>query len=187
MPRAGGGLMGVAVSPSFERDRNVYGFASADPASRPLRLRPAEDLRSFTVEDVALDGIQSAERHHGGRIGFGPHGNLWIGTGDAFEPENAADDDSLDGKVLRIQPDGSVPEDTPDPDTPLHSSGHRNVQGLALGPDGTVRASEPGHRMWDGVNVLKPGLTAGCARSASPTSTRRIWGASCATVASAPP
>jgi len=105
---------------------------------------------------VLLDGIQTADRHHGGRLAIGPDGHLWIGTGDAFEPANAADDGSLNGKILRIALDGSIPDDNPG-DSPIYSRGHRNVQGIAFGPDGTPYASELGHRTWDEVNVLQPG------------------------------
>src|SRR5690606_12604032 len=83
----------------------------------------------------------TAARHHGGRLVLGPDGHLWIGTGDAFEPTNAAVEDSLNGKVLRITSDGEVPADNPG-GSPIFSSGHRNVQGIAFGPDGTAYASE---------------------------------------------
>ncbi|XRQ05126.1 PQQ-dependent sugar dehydrogenase [Actinomadura welshii] len=154
---AEGGLLGLAASPDFAEDRTVYAYVSGPPTNRVVALRISEDLRSFRQERVVLDGIETADRHHGGRLRFGPEGNLWIGTGDAFEPENAADADSLNGKILRIRPDGSVPRDNPTPGSPIFSSGHRNVQGIAFGPDGTAYASELGHRTWDELNVLRPG------------------------------
>jgi len=151
-----GGLLGLAVSPGFDTDRTVYAYASGPPTNRVVALAIAPDLRSLSVERVLLDGIQTADRHHGGRLEIGPDGHLWIGTGDAFEPENAADASSLNGKILRIALDGSIPADNPAA-TPIYSSGHRNVQGIAFGPDGTVYASELGHRTWDEVNVVLPG------------------------------
>ncbi|TDC56449.1 PQQ-dependent sugar dehydrogenase [Actinomadura sp. KC345] len=154
---AEGGLLGLAASPGFAEDRTVYAYVSGTPANRVVALRVGEDFRSLRQERVVLDGIQPADRHHGGRLRFGPEGDLWIGTGDAFEPENAADDDSLNGKILRIRPDGSIPADNPTPGSPIYSSGHRNVQGIAFGPDGTAYASELGHRTWDELNVLRPG------------------------------
>jgi glucose/arabinose dehydrogenase len=157
---AEGGLLGLAVSPTFATDQFVYVYASGTPTNQILRLRLSHDQASFELDGIVLDGIQTADRHHGGRIEFGPDGNLWIGTGDAFEPENAADLDSLNGKVLRIRPDGSVPADNPT-NTSIYSSGHRNVQGIAFGPDGTVYASELGHRTWDEVNVITAGLDYG--------------------------
>lgn len=155
-----GGLLGLVASPEFETDRTVYAYASGSPTNRVLALELADDLGSLRVDRVLLDGIRTADRHHGGRLRIGPDGHLWIGTGDAFEPEDAAEVDSLNGKVLRIATDGSVPEDNPS-DSPIWSSGHRNVQGLAFGPDGTAYASELGHRTWDELNVLRPGLDYG--------------------------
>lgn len=152
---AEGGLLGLATSPDFEHDRTVFAYVSATPTNRVVALRIGEDLRSLTQERVVVDGIETADRHHGGRLRFGPDGNLWIGTGDAFEPENAADDASLNGKVLRVRPDGTVPGDNPS-GTAIFSSGHRNVQGITFGPHGTMYASELGHRRWDEVNVLRP-------------------------------
>lgn len=157
---AEGGLLGIVASATFDEDRTVYAYVSGSPTNRVVALRVAEDLASLEQVDVLLDGIETADRHHGGRIELGPDGHLWIGTGDAFEPENAADADSLNGKVLRIATDGSVPDDNPG-GTPIWSSGHRNVQGIAFGPDGTVYASELGHRTWDELNVLRPGLDYG--------------------------
>lgn len=151
-----GGLLGLATSPRFASDRTVFAYVSGSPANRVVALRIAEDHRSLTQSRVLLDGIQTADRHHGGRLRIGPDGNLWIGTGDAFEPENAADDESLNGKILRIRPDGTIPDGNPS-GTAVYSSGHRNVQGITFGPDGTMYASELGHRTWDEVNVLLPG------------------------------
>ncbi|QEW00335.1 PQQ-dependent sugar dehydrogenase [Microbacterium caowuchunii] len=155
-----GGLLGIVASPEFAEDRTVFASVSGREQNRVVALTLAEDFGSLEVDRVLLDGIQTADRHHGGRLAIGPDGNLWIGTGDAFEPENAATDDSLNGKILRIRLDGSVPEDNPG-GTPVYSRGHRNVQGIAFGPDGTAYASELGHRTWDEVNVLLPGLDYG--------------------------
>ena len=157
---AEGGLLGIVASPEFTDDRTVFASVSGREQNRVVALTLAEDFRSLEVDRVLLDGIQTADRHHGGRLAIGPDGHLWIGTGDAFEPENAATDDSLNGKILRIRLDGSVPEDNPG-GTPVYSRGHRNVQGIAFGPDGTAYASELGHRTWDEVNVLLPGLDYG--------------------------
>lgn len=157
---AEGGLLGIVASPDFTSDRTIFASVSGETQNRIVALTLADDYRSLTVDRVLLDGIQTADRHHGGRIVIGPDGHLWIGTGDAFEPENAADDGSLNGKILRIAVDGSIPRDNPGP-SPIYSSGHRNVQGIAFGPDGTPYASELGHRTWDEVNVLRAGADYG--------------------------
>ena len=155
-----GGLLGIVASPDFAIDRTVFASVSGENQNRIVALAIADDYGSLTVDRVLLDGIQTADRHHGGRIVVGPDGHLWIGTGDAFEPENAATDDSLNGKILRIAVDGSIPDDNPG-SSPIYSSGHRNVQGIAFAPDGTPYASELGHRTWDEVNVLRAGADYG--------------------------
>lgn len=157
---AEGGLLGLETSPDFATDRTVFAYVSASPTNRVVALRIGDDFESLTQERVLLEGIGTADRHHGGRLRIGPDGQLWIGTGDAFAPAQAADDTSLNGKVLRIGLDGSIPADNPS-GTPIYSGGHRNVQGITFGPDGTMYASELGHRTWDEVNVLRPGADYG--------------------------
>jgi len=155
-----GGLLGIAASPRFAEDRTVFAYVSGQQENRVVALTIAGDFTSLAVDRVLLDGIDTADRHHGGRLVLGPDGHLWIGTGDAFEPENAAEPESLNGKILRIGTDGSVPEDNPGA-SPVFSGGHRNVQGIAFGPEGTAYASELGHRTWDEVNVLRAGADYG--------------------------
>ncbi|MCH6171906.1 PQQ-dependent sugar dehydrogenase [Pseudonocardia alaniniphila] len=157
---AEGGLLGLAASPDFAVDRTVYAYVSASPTNRVVAVQVAEDLRSLTVGRIVLDGIGTADRHHGGKLVFDRDGNLWIGTGDAFEGGRSPDPNSLNGKVLRIRPDGSPAAGNPF-GTAVFSLGHRNVQGIAFGPDGAVYASELGHRTWDEVNLLRPGLDYG--------------------------
>jgi glucose/arabinose dehydrogenase len=153
---AEGGLLGLAVSPQFEHDRTIYASISSSPTNRIVALHVAQDFRLLTVDRVILSGIRTADRHHGGRIKFGPDGNLWIGTGDSFNAELAPDPGSLNGKILRIRPDGSIPDDN-STGTAVYSIGHRNVQGLAFGPGNIVYASELGHRTWDEINVIEAG------------------------------
>lgn len=157
---AEGGLLGLAVSPGFGHDRTIFAYVSGVRANRVVALEVGADFGSLRRDRVVLDGIGTADRHHGGRLRIGPDGHLWIGTGDAFDPEKAADDASLNGKILRVGLDGSIPGDNPS-GTAVYSSGHRNVQGIAFGPDRTAYASELGHRTWDEVNVLRPGLDYG--------------------------
>ncbi len=166
-----GGLLGLAASPDFAEDRTVFAYVSSSPTNRVVALRVSEDLQSLDQERVVLDGIETADRHHGGRLRFGPDGNLWITTGDAYlTPEVAADRGSLNGKVLRVRPDGSIPAGNPF-GTPVYSYGHRNVQGLAFGPDGTPYASELGWNEWDELNALRPGADYGWPDAEGPDGT----------------
>ncbi len=131
---AKGGLLGFAASPDVTRDRLLFAYHWARPIDRVAALRVAEDLGSLALPHTVVEGIGTANRHHGGGLRFGPDGTLWIGTGDAFGPPCAQDRQSLNGKVLRVAPDGSIPADNPF-GTAVHSHGHRNIQGLAFGPD----------------------------------------------------
>lgn len=153
---AEGGLLGIVTSPTFSQDRLVYAYVSARPSNRVVALRIAEDFRGLEEVGTVIDGIVNANRHHGGRLRIGPEGLLWIGTGDAFDPALSPEPTSLNGKVLRIHTDGSMPVDNPY-GTAVYSTGHRNVQGLTFGPDGSAYASELGWNRWDEVNVLSPG------------------------------
>ena len=163
-----GGLLGLAASPDFAGDRTVFAYVSSSPTNRVVALRTDEDLRSLSQDRVVLDGIETADRHHGGRLRFGPDGNLWITTGDAYvNPEIASDPESLNGKVLRVRPDGSIPPDNPF-GTPVYSYGHRNVQGITFGPNSTAYASELGWNEWDELNVLRAGADYGWPEAEGP-------------------
>src|SRR5215510_245780 len=103
-PYGEGGLLGVAVSPSFGRDRLVYLYASTATDNRIVRFRYAGG-RIGPLETV-VTGIPRAAIHNGGRLAFGPDGMLWATTGENGEPALAQDRDSLAGKILRMTPDG---------------------------------------------------------------------------------
>lgn len=89
-------------------------------------------------------------------MAFDADGYLWITTGDANDPDRSPDPTSLNGKLLRIRPDGSVPADNPF-GTPVWSTGHRNPQCITFGEGGTVYASEFGASAQDEVNTILPG------------------------------
>lgn len=149
-----GGLLGVAVSPDFAEDHTLFLYASRSDDNVVLRAELTED--HLGEPDVVLEGIPTSERHDGGRMTFGPDGHLYVSTGDAGEPELAQDPGSLAGKILRLAPDGSVPEGNPW-HSPVFSLGHRNVQGLAFDADGQLWASEFGDQSWDELNRIVAG------------------------------
>lgn len=107
--------------------------------------------------DVILEGIPSASYHNGGRIAFGPDGMLYVTIGEAGNSSTAQDLDSLAGKILRMTPEGEVPEDNPFDGSLIFSYGHRNPQGIARDEDGTLYASEFGKDTWDELNVIESG------------------------------
>jgi glucose/arabinose dehydrogenase len=92
-----------------------------------------DDLTLRDGIDV-LGPVEGASVHDGGRVRLGPDGNVYVTTGDARRPELSQRLDSLAGKILRIRPDGNVPNDNPFPGSKIYSLGHRNPQGIAWSP-----------------------------------------------------
>ena len=135
-PVGEGGLLGLALSPDFEMDRFVYVYHTYRDASglRNRVIRYKDTMGVGTNPQVIIDRIPGAGVHDGGRIRFGPDGMLYITTGDATQPSLAQDLRSLAGKILRVNPDGSIPNDNPFAGSPIYSYGHRNPQGIDWHP-----------------------------------------------------
>jgi glucose/arabinose dehydrogenase len=83
---------------------------------------------------IILDGIPASDSNNGGRIKFGPDGKIYVSTGDSETPELAQNIKSLAGKLLRLNHDGTIPDDNPIPESPVYSYGHRDIQGFAWHP-----------------------------------------------------
>ena len=150
-----GGLLGLAV----DRHRRLYVYSTGQRGNRIQRFTLTGGPGSYGLGEVEtiLDDLPSAGYHNGGRIVFGPDGMLYAAVGDAGRRATAQDLDSLGGKILRMTPDGDAPDDNPFPDSLVYSFGHRNVQGMAWAPDGTMFATEFGQNTWDELNVITPG------------------------------
>lgn len=157
--RGEGGLLGLAVSPRFAEDRYVFVYLTSAGDNRVARMRLVDG--ALEPDAVVLDGIPRAGNHNGGRLAFGPDGYLYVTTGDAGEPARAQDPASLGGKILRIDADGDPAPGNPDPDSPVWSLGHRNVQGIAWDEEGRMFASEFGQNTWDELNLIAPGSNYG--------------------------
>jgi glucose/arabinose dehydrogenase len=152
-PRGEGGLLGIAFAP--DSTETVYAYFTSAEDNRVVRM-PYRDGGLGDAE-VIIDGIPKAGNHNGGRITFGPDGMLYVGTGDASDSDLSQDLESLGGKILRLNPDGSIPADNPFDGSPVYSYGHRNVQGLAFDDDGNLWASEFGQATWDELNLIRAG------------------------------
>jgi glucose/arabinose dehydrogenase len=150
-----GGLLGLAVSPTFSDDRFVYAYATTPNGNEVLRMTLVGG--KLSEPEVLLSRIPSSSIHNGGRLAFGPDGMLYVTTGDASDTALSPRPQSLAGKILRLTPDGDVPSDNPEPDSPVWSSGHRNVQGLTWDDEGNLWASEFGANTWDELNLIRPG------------------------------
>ncbi len=151
-----GGLLGIAVDPNYDENAYVYAYFTASSDNRIVRFK-----LSGGTQQVIFKGIDKAGIHNGGRIAFGPDGFLYVGTGDAGNGRDSQDRKDVNGKILRITRDGKAAPGNPDQGSPVWSRGHRNVQGLAWGPDKTMYGIEFGQNTWDEVNVIKPGKNYG--------------------------
>lgn len=159
-PAGEGGLMGLALSPSYASDHLVYAYFTTESDNRIARMlydekKPAG--QQLGAPDTVLRGIPKGTVHNGGRIAFGPDKMLYAGTGETGETGLAQDKASLGGKILRMTPDGQPVHGNPSADSVVYSWGHRNVQGLAWDADKRLWAAEFGQNTWDELNAIRPG------------------------------
>lgn len=164
------GLMGMVLDPNYSENQTLYAcYTSQDSNGMFDRVvRMTDNGDSLTLDGVLLEGIPAAMYHAGCRLGIGPDEKLYITSGDARVPSSAQDLDSLAGKILRINLDGSIPSDNPFPGSPVYSYGHRNPQGLAWqSGSGRLYATEHGPSGSDGpgggdeINLIQPGANYG--------------------------
>lgn len=158
-----GGLLGVALDPQFPAQPYLYVMYTYRDSSSGSGLSNRVSrvtLRGDAIgeEKVLVDGIPGAGNHDGGRLAFGPEGDLWVTTGDAARGERAQDTGSLAGKVLRMDREGRPAPGNPFDGSLVYSFGHRNPQGLAWLPgDPDPFVTEHGPSENDEVNHLKAG------------------------------
>lgn len=157
------GLMGLALDPAFAQTGHLYACYTAARGDTLINRVVRLTLREGRAGDerVLVDGVPGAGIHDGCRVKFGPDGKLYVTTGDAAEPGLAQQRASLAGKILRLNGDGSVPDDNPFPGSPVYSLGHRNPQGLAWDRAGRLFAAEHGPWGHDEVNHIQPGRNYG--------------------------
>jgi glucose/arabinose dehydrogenase len=158
-PTSEGGLLGIAVSPTFEEDQQAFVYVTTSEDNQVLRM--TYDGRRMSDLEPIVTGIPVGSIHDGGRLAFGPDGYLYISTGETGNDDLAQDMDSLGGKILRVRSDGAPAPGNPFPGSRIWSLGHRNVQGLAFDDDDRLWASEFGNDTWDEVNLILPGKNYG--------------------------
>ncbi|GGS10421.1 oxidoreductase [Streptomyces aureoverticillatus] len=159
-PAGEGGLMGLALSPTYASDHQVYAYFTTESDNRIARMlydekKPAG--QQLGAPDTVFKGIPKGVIHNGGRIAFGPDKMLYAGTGETGETDLAQDKKSLGGKILRLTPEGEPAPGNPFGASPVYSYGHRNVQGLDWDEDKRLWASEFGQDTWDELNEIKAG------------------------------
>jgi len=169
--RKQGGLLGIALDPDFSNNHLVYfsyvarGYGGTGTQVARARLE-GDELADLEVIFKA-EPKKRTDLHFGSRLLFLPDGTLLITLGERFHMQEAQDTGTHLGKLIRINPDGSAPQDNPfagqkGAKPEIYSYGHRNVQGIALEPGtGTIWEHEHGPKGGDEVNIIKPGANYG--------------------------
>ena len=162
-PSGESGLMGMILHPKFAENRYVYlAYAYQDKGNQRVRVaRYRETGETLTDAKTVIEYIPAARYHSGTRLRFGPDGKLYITTGDATNQSEAQKLNTLAGKTLRLNDDGSVPADNPfinqkDARPEIWTYGHRNAQGMDFQPEtGAMFQTEHGPSLIDGVSLFK--------------------------------
>lgn len=167
LPGGEGGVLGIEPHPGYPDPAWLYVYYTATvegaTENRVVRYDLAEPDPAETATAI-VTGIPADAVHNGGRIRFGPDDTLWITTGDAGEADLAQDEESLAGKILRVDEDGDPAPDNPTVrgrDERIFTLGHRNPQGIAWLPSGAPVATEHGPDGRDEINVLEGGRNYG--------------------------
>ncbi|WP_194709681.1 PQQ-dependent sugar dehydrogenase [Radiobacillus deserti] len=157
------GLLGLVLPEDFQESKRAiayYSYVQAGNIYQRVTTLIEED--TFWQEGVTiLDQIPGGTYHQGGRLEIGPDQKLYITTGDATMPDQAQNLESLAGKILRVNLDGSIPSDNPFPNSPIYSYGHRNPQGMTWTNDGVMYATEHGNQAHDELNHIQKGSNYG--------------------------
>lgn len=163
-----GGLLGVAVDPDYSENSYIYLYYTYNESGKSANkvVRYIHSDTGVFKDRTVVDGIPGGPFHDGGRIKFGPDGKLYITTGDAGIQDLSQDINSLGGKILRVNTDGTIPQDNPFERSPVYSLGHRNPQGLDWDESGNLIITEHGPSGWidsghDEINLITPGSNYG--------------------------
>ena len=159
-----GGLMGMVLHPKFAENRFAYlayTYRDADKQQNVRVVRYKETGETFAEPKMIIEAIPAAKYHAGTRLRFGPDAKLYITTGDATKQKRAQNLNSINGKTLRLNDDGTIPSDNPfvgqkDVRAEIWSYGHRNAQGMDFQPEtGLMFQTEHGPSWIDGVSLFK--------------------------------
>ncbi len=159
-----GGLLGIALHPNFSTNHYLYVFLTYAENGNLWNkiLKITESENKLQNAEVILDKIPGSSFTNGGFIKFGPDEKLYIGTGTVSDASHLPQDlDSLSGKILRINDDGTFPDDNPFSNSPIYSLGHRNPQGMTWDDDGNLFVAEFGPEKNDEINLIQAGKNYG--------------------------
>lgn len=164
------GLMGLAMDPNYSQNRFLYLCLAYEQDGQlwDKVVRVTDQGKELNEDMIILDKIPAAKFHAGCKVKVGPDQKLYVSTGDATDKQIAQNLNSLGGKILRLNLDGSIPEDNPFPNSAVYSYGHRNPQGFDWHPQSQIMlATEHGPSGFDGplggdeVNLINKGQNYG--------------------------
>jgi len=159
-----GGLLGIALHPNFSTNHYMYVFLTYEEDDNLWNkvLRITESENKLQNAETILDKIPGSPFTNGGFLKFGPDEKLYVGTGTISDASHLPQDlDSLSGKILRLNDDGTIPDDNPFPNSPVYSLGHRNPQGMTWDDDGNLFVAEFGPEKNDEINLIQAGKNYG--------------------------
>jgi glucose/arabinose dehydrogenase len=159
-----GGLLGITLHPDFSKNHYLYVFLTYDEDGKLWNkvLRITESENKLQNAETILDKIPGSSFTNGGFIKFGPDEKLYVGTGTVSDASHLPQDlNSLSGKILRLNDDGTIPDDNPFTDSPIYSLGHRNPQGMTWDDNGNLFVAEFGPEKNDEINLIQAGKNYG--------------------------
>jgi aldose sugar dehydrogenase len=160
----GAGILGLTISPKFDKNNYFYIYYTYKNDDKIFNkiVRLQEKNNTIIDKKIIMDRIPASQLHNGGVLKFGPDGKLYVSVGDNTIPESAQNLSSLRGKILRINDDGTIPNDNPFKNSAIYSYGHRNGVGLAWDFNNkALYESEAGATGNDEINIIKPGQNYG--------------------------
>jgi glucose/arabinose dehydrogenase len=165
------GLLGIALDPEYSHNKYVYVYytVAGEGHNRVSRFPYLDDPIQPEQEEILLelDNLTETPFHNGGALAFGPDGKLFITTGDGAMREKAQSHQSLLGKILRLNPDGSIPTDNPFYSTnsgvykSIYALGLRNPFTFSFSDNGKLYANDVGESTWEEINEIHPGMNYG--------------------------
>ena len=162
-----GGLLGMVLDPDFEENHYFYvsyNYFTAGSDYREKIVRFTYDPLTGIADNpfILIDNIDGANNHNGCRLIISPDKKLIFTTGDAANTSTSQNVNNINGKTLRLNLDGSIPEDNPIQNSPVWTWGHRNPQGLVYSPDNSILySSEHGPSNDDEINIITKGRNYG--------------------------
>lgn len=157
------GLLGMLFHPDWDSTPKIYlAYTYGNFSSVTERLSTFDwDGTSLTNEEIILDDIAGGGIHNGSRLALLPDNTILMTTGDKGDQSLPQNSNSVNGKVLRMNLDGSIPDDNPFSNSFVYSLGHRNSQGIFVASNGIVYSSEFGPNTSDEINIIEAGRNYG--------------------------